>query len=220
MAVNRASEAELTGSIRESYDALAGEYSRRIFEELEHKPLDQQLLTRFASRMIDGSVCDLGCGPGHVTRFLQTLGVKAFGLDLSAGMLEQARHLNPSLTFVEGNMLSLNLADHSLAGIVSFYSICNLPREVLSVAFREMVRVLRPGGILLLAFHIGDETLHREEMWGQSVCLNFYLYETKLISENLRRAGFSIEEIVERDPYTPDVEYQSRRAYIFARTPD
>jgi hypothetical protein len=36
---------------------------------------------------------------------------------------------------------------------------------------------------------------------------------------SIERAGFEIEEIIERDPYAPEVEYQSRRAYIFAQKP-
>jgi hypothetical protein len=35
----------------------------------------------------------------------------------------------------------------------------------------------------------------------------------------MREAGFEIDEVIERDPYAPDVEYQSRRAYIFAHKP-
>jgi hypothetical protein len=39
------------------------------------------------------------------------------------------------------------------------------------------------------------------------------------IHRSLEVAGFGIQEIIEREPYAPDVEYQSRRAYVFARKP-
>jgi hypothetical protein len=58
---------DVTGSIRASYDQLADEYARRIFNELHHKPLDRELLDRFATEVSGhGEVCDMGCGPGHV----------------------------------------------------------------------------------------------------------------------------------------------------------
>jgi trans-aconitate methyltransferase len=80
-----------TQSIRESYDRLADEYARRIFNELQHKPLDRELLNRFASEVVGrGEVCDMGCGPGHVARYLRDKGTTVFGLDLSPRMLEQA----------------------------------------------------------------------------------------------------------------------------------
>lgn len=208
-----------TNLIRESYDRLAEEYARRISDELQHKPLDRQLLDRFAKQTKgQGEVCDMGCGPGHVARYLRDAGASVFGLDLSPGMVEQARKLNPDIPFREGNMLSLDLADATLAGIAAFYAIVNIPKHSLPVIFREMHRVLRPDGLLLLAFHSGDEVLHEDELWGQKISMDFLLLPVSEIKLELAQAGFTIEGIIEREPY-PDVEYPSQRAYIFARKP-
>src|SRR5579863_1360047 len=148
---------DITQPVRESYERLADEYALRIFNELEHKPLDRELLRRFATQVAGrGEVCDMGCGPGQVARYLRDAGVVLFGLDLSPGMLEQARRLNPDISFRVGNMLALDLKDGSLCGIAAFYAIVNIPHESLPVVFQEMARVLQPGGLLLLAFHTGD----------------------------------------------------------------
>jgi trans-aconitate methyltransferase len=62
---------EKTRQTQRSYDQLADEYVRRIYGELQYKPLDRQLLDDFAARVKDaGVVCDLGCGPGHVSRYI------------------------------------------------------------------------------------------------------------------------------------------------------
>jgi ubiquinone/menaquinone biosynthesis C-methylase UbiE len=209
---------DVTRSIRESYDRVADEYARRIFGELQHKPLDRKLLNRFAAEVAgSGGVCDMGCGPGHVARYLHNAGTTVFGLDLSPQMLEQARKLNPDISFREGNMLALDLQDGTLAGIAAFYAIVNIPQPSLPVVFREMERVLQPGGLLLLAFHTGDEALHEDELWGRPISMDFFLYPTSAIRHHLEAVGLAVEEIIEREPYSPDVEYQSRRAYIFAR---
>jgi SAM-dependent methyltransferase len=230
---------EIQDAIQTSYDCVAEEYARHIFTELENKPLDRELLTRFAAAVKGkGDVCDMGCGPGHIARYLRDAGgaggsdhgagdsshgaggsshLDVFGLDLSAGMLEEARRLNPDIPFRQGNMLALDLPDASLAGIAAFYAIVNLSRESLPQVFREMARVLQPGGLLLLAHHIGDETLHKDEWWDRPVTLDFRFYAPKSIQTDLEAAGLAVEEIIEREPYAPDVEQQSRRAYIFAR---
>jgi SAM-dependent methyltransferase len=212
--------AQLTTSIRDNYNRLADEYATHLFGELKNKPLDQELLNRFASEVRGrGEICDMGCGPGQVTRYLHDAGVTAFGLDLSPGMLEQARRLNPDLRFSEGNMLALELEDRSLLGITAFYAIVNLPEESLPVVFQEMHRVLRPGGLLLLAFHVGDQIVQVQEMWGQPVAMEFFFFQPSAIRRYMEAAGLEIEEIVERGPYAPEVEHQSQRAYIFARRP-
>jgi ubiquinone/menaquinone biosynthesis C-methylase UbiE len=211
---------ELLDAIQTSYDRVADEYARHIFSELKHKPLDRELLTRFAVAVKGkGEVCDMGCGPGHIARHLHDAGAHVFGLDLSLGMLEQARRLNPDIPFRQGNMLALDLPDASLAGIAAFYAIVNLPRESLPQVFREMARVLQPGGLLLLGFHIGDDTLHRHDWWERPINMDFHFLNPQSVQRDLEAAGLAVEEIVEREPYAPGVEHQCRRAYIFAREP-
>jgi SAM-dependent methyltransferase len=210
---------ELT-SIRKSYDRLADEYARRLVNELQEKPLDRELLTRFLTQVNGrGEVCDMGCGPGHIARYLRDWGAMVFGLDLSPRMLEQARQLYPDIRFCEGNMMALDLPTDSLAGIVAFYAIVNIPKKLLTVVFREMHRVLQPGGLLLLAFHTGNETLCLPELWGRPISMEWFLFPTLEIRCSLEAAEFVVEEVVERGPYAPEVEAQTNRAYIFARKP-
>ena len=207
----------MTDPIRESYDRVAEEYARRIFDELQHKPMDRELLDRFVRDTRGRSeICDMGCGPGQVARYLKDAGASVFGLDLSPGMLQQARKLNPDIEFREGNMMALDLANASLAGIAAFYAMVNIPRKSLPVVFRELLRVLQPGGLLLLAFHTGDAVLQENELWGQPITMHFLLLPPLEIRRELEDAGFVVEEVVERPPY-PEVEYPSHRAYIFAR---
>jgi ubiquinone/menaquinone biosynthesis C-methylase UbiE len=202
-----------------SYNLVADEYVRRIYEELAHKPLDRGLLDRFAASIPPGQLaCDLGCGPGHVARYLQERGVHVCGIDLSPAMIQRARRLNPAIAFNQGDLLSLAVPDATFAGVAAFYAIVNLPPSELPKAFGEMLRCLSPGGLLLLSFHIGDETVHLDSWWGIQVSIDFYFFPVEQIAGELRSVGFEIEDVIERDPY-PEVEHPSRRAYVFARKP-
>jgi SAM-dependent methyltransferase len=205
--------------VQAGYDMIAEEYVARLFHELEHKPLDRQLLDRFASEVqAIGLACDLGCGPGQVARYLQERGVRVIGVDLSPVMVESARRLNPGIDFTQGDIRSLDIEDGALGGIVAFYSMIHIPRPEVVAALVEMRRVLRPGGLLLLAFHIGDEILHVDELWGRRISVDFLFFRPEEMTGFLRAAGFQVVEVVEREPY-PGVEHQSRRAYIFAEKP-
>lgn len=207
--------------VQSTYDQVADEYARRIYDELQHKPMDRKLLDQFADSVRGaGVVCDLGCGPGQIARYLHGCGIPVCGVDLSLGMIEQARQLNPGIDFHQDDMRALDVADKTWAGIAAFYAIVNLEPGDVILALREMMRALRPGGRLLLSFHIGEDTSHVEEnLWGRGVTLATTFFRTSTIAGHTRAAGFEIEEIIERDPYAPEVEYQSRRAYIFARKP-
>jgi ubiquinone/menaquinone biosynthesis C-methylase UbiE len=200
-----------------SYDEVAQEYVQRIFNELEHKPFDRALLNRFAAAVKDsGLACDMGCGPGQVARYLHECGINVCGIDLSEGMIEQARRLNPDIEFKQGDMMGLDVEAETFAGIAAFYSIIHIPREQVPGALRELKRVLQPEGLLLLAFHAGDEVIHLEEWWGKRVCVDFTFFRAEEMEGFLKSAGFAIEETMERPPYE-GIEHPSQRVYILAR---
>ena len=203
--------------IRASYDTVAAEYARRISDELRRKPFDCTLLEDFAHRLQTSDlVCDLGCGPGHVAKFLQQQGARAFGMDLSAGMISEARRLNPAIDFVQGSALTLPIAFGALGGIIAFYSLIHFDGETLAAALAEMHRALRKEGYALIAFHTGGESLHTTDLWGYTVDLTVEMPPVAGVVDRLIEAGFIMERVLERDPY-PEVEYQSRRGYILAR---
>src|SRR4030095_16175823 len=129
-----------------------------------------------------------------------------------------ACRLTPGVEFQQGDMMALDVPDQTWAGIAAFYSIIHIHRDDMTRALGELRRVLRPDGILLVAFHVGEETIHLDEWWDQPVSVDFFFFDTDEMVGYLRTAGFEIEEFSGRGPY-PDVEHQSRRAYIFARRP-
>lgn len=204
-------------SLRASYDSVAAAYVEHLYTELAQKPLDRHLLNRFAEEVRDrGTVGDLGCGPGHVARYLHDQGVRMLGLDLSPEMVRWATDLNPGVAFRVGDIRALDVADASLAGIVAFYSVIHLDPSELGIAFREFRRVLAGTGVLLVSFHVGDHTLHIDELWGQPVSLDFRFLLPGAVIAALLSAGFLVTESVEREPYE-GAEYPSRRCYLFAR---
>ena len=202
--------------IQASYDSAATAYAEHLFGELVHKPLDRHLLNRFAESVRGkGLVADLGCGPGHVAKYLHDRSVAVCGVDLSPGMIRCATKLCPALEFRVGDMRALDFADGGLAGIVAFYSIVHFEPPELAAVLHEFRRVLAPTGVMLMAFHAGDETIHVDDLWGRPVSLDFRFHQPNDVRRALHSARFTVTESAERKPYA-EVEYPSSRCYLFA----
>ena len=203
---------------RASYNHIASAYAAQFADEFDHKPLERRLLAEFAASNASGLIADIGCGPGQAAAYLSGCGVNVVGVDLADEMVAQARRLFPTLRFERADMRALPFADGALAGIVALYCLIHLAPDEVPAALAEFRRTLRPGGALLVSFHIGEETRHVEEMLGVAVNLDFRFFTPERMRQWLADAGFDVSQVIEREPY-PEVEVQTRRAYILAKAP-
>jgi SAM-dependent methyltransferase len=209
---------------RKSYDTVAERYAAEIGDELPGKPLDRALLDCLVELCgaDHGPIADVGCGPGHVTAYLASRGADVLGVDLSEKMIEVARRRNPALRFQVGSMTALPVPDGAWAGAVCAYSIIHVPADRRPTAYAELARAIVPGGWLLASFHVSDperragETARLTEWWGFDVDVDFHFLDPEQVANDLVGAGFEVRARMLREPW-PDVEHQSRRAYLLAR---
>ncbi|MFD2083480.1 Methyltransferase domain-containing protein [Actinopolymorpha cephalotaxi] len=191
---------------RTAYDTVAADYAELLRDELAGKPVERAMLAAFAELVRSdggGPVGDLGCGPGRVTGHLAGLGLDAFGVDLSPGMLAQARRDHPGLRFAEGTITALDLPDAELAGALGWYSVIHTPPAEQGAVFAEFARVLRPGGRLLLGFQVGeDQRIRREraQAYGHEVTYDIYRLSPDRVIRDLRDNGFALHARVVREP--------------------
>jgi SAM-dependent methyltransferase len=199
------------------YNKVADDYAADRRDELSKKPLDQLLLKAFASAAKDkGAMADFGCGPGQTTKFLFEQGVRQLtGIDISPGMVNAARKLYPEIKFETGNLLNIAYKPGYFGSAIAFYAIVHFEPEQLRLAFQEINRVLKKGGLFLFSFHVGNKTVHFDKANDKQIDIDVIFFPTEKIVALLGETGFSIIDALERYPY-PDVEWQTRRAYIWA----
>jgi SAM-dependent methyltransferase len=183
--------------IRVSYDEVATSYAEQLRNGLDDEPYLRAALALFAELVRDsggGPVADLGCGPGHITAHLQQLGVSAFGIDLSPAMIDVAQHSYPGLRFETGSMTDLRLADESVAGLLSFWSLVHTPDDELPGILAHFRRVLRPGGPLLAGFHAGEGSrLKTEGYGGHPMKVYVHRRQPGQVAAWLNAAGLTVE---------------------------
>ncbi|GLF99528.1 class I SAM-dependent methyltransferase [Streptomyces yaizuensis] len=140
---------------RAAYDGIVELYASLFADRLEAQPLTRAMLGTFAE-LVRGTgnlrAADVGCGPGHMTAMLHDLGLDAFGLDLSPGMVDHARRAHPALRFEEARMEALPVEDATLGGVLAHYSMIHTPPGELPALLAEQARVLAPGGLILCSF--------------------------------------------------------------------
>ncbi|MFD7551873.1 class I SAM-dependent DNA methyltransferase [Streptomyces sp. NPDC059578] len=217
-------EPDFLHATRTSYDTLAVDYEARARGELDAKPMERALLGLFAEQVLAAPsplpVLDVGCGTGRVTAHLTDLGVPVTGVDLSPGMVDVARATHPGCTFTVGSMLDLDVPDHSLGGVLAWYSTIHVPDDHLPRALAEFARVLAPGGQLLLGFQSGTVPLRLSEAYGHPVALDFHRRTPERMAELLTAAGLSVRSTTlrQRDVDGPFPE-RAPQAFVFAHAP-
>lgn len=179
------------GEISGSYDAIAELYASLNLDALDHDANARDWLGAFAAlaALRRGFVADLGCGPGHVVHHLSELGLSVVGYDLSEGQIAQARASFPDCDFHVGNLTALDVADSSIGGIVSRYSIIHLDPSVLGDVFAEWMRVLEPGAPVLVSFFGSLSAETHGTPFDHRVATAYELFPDA-VGQQLQHAGF------------------------------
>jgi len=205
---------------RASYDTVAVSYAGQRRDALAGEPYVRAALALFADLVRTaggGPVADVGCGPGHVTAYLHELGADAFGIDLSPAMIDVARRDHPGLRFETGSMTDLRLADDSVAGLLAFWSLIHVPDDAVPAVFVHFRRVLRPGGPLLLGFHVGNGSrLKTQGYGGHPMKVHVHRRQPDRVAAWLRDAGFAIEAqmLLDPDDSVPGALLFARRQHV------
>ena len=192
--------------VRASYDRVADAYVAMGAGDLGPEPWLRAALAAVAEQVRDlGPVLDVGCGPGHVTAHLAGLGLDVSGVDLSPRMVEHARRLHPEHRFSVASATEIDLAPASLGGVLGWWSLFNLPRDVLPRVLAGFARALVPDGRLVVGTHVGDGDVHRTEAYGGvPVRWTTHLWQPEQLAGLLAAAG--LEPVVElRFPATAPV---------------
>ncbi len=186
------------------FDVWSNFYRHTLFG-LELRRIQRQAIERL--RLVAGQrVLDVGCGPGDGTVRVTEAGAVGVGLDYSAGMLETARR-EPSLRgrLSRGDAGRLPFRDGAFDKLVCTNSFHHYPNH--RAALKEMRRVLRPGGLLVLVDPRRDHPFGRLAIdFAENVV--FGLREVKIFTvpewhELLREAGFSDARVDVGPPWQP-----------------
>ncbi len=185
-----------TEELRAAHDVLAEFYADRLAGALDRLPAERAVLGLFCDLILaadlGANVVDVGCGTGRLEPYLAAMGLSPRGMDLSPGMIRVARRDHPGFGFDVADVRELPFGDASLAGVVCWYSLMFLAPCDRPAAFRELARVLKPGGYLVTAFKAGDSQVRRGgRSTGLGVEFDVYWLSPDEVERRLIEAGFA-----------------------------
>ncbi|MDO5682840.1 MAG: methyltransferase domain-containing protein [Propionibacteriaceae bacterium] len=207
------------GDVRQVYDRVADAYADRFTGTEAEQPLDLAMIECFASLLPDERrVLDAGCGTGRLLPVLARLGCAVEGVDLSSGMVRRARQDHPSFTIAVGSLTDLPHAAGTFEGCMAWYSTIHSPDHDVPRILAELARVLRDGGVLLIAFQSGDGLRDVSEAYraaGHDVTLTRHLRSLDQMAGMLSAAGFTEVARMERQPMA--AHERDSQAFLIAR---
>ncbi len=201
--------------VETGYDRVAERY---LASKDAEDPTTLAALDELARELSPGAaVLDLGCGAGvpATRRLAQRFAVT--GVDLSTRQLELARQHVPAANFLKADMTDLSFAPEAFAAVVAFHSIIHLPRAEHPALLGKIRRWLKPGGVFLATWALGEWEGEENdwEGWGAPMRWSHHDGETSL--ELLRGAGFAIERAEART--TRGTRGDESWLWVFARKP-
>lgn len=170
--------------MRDAYASVADLYIE-LFGTSQQVHADDLAFIRRHLASQSGAVLDLGCGPGHITDYLRSLGVDARGIDLVPEFIAHAKATYPHGRYQLGSLKSLDVENHAIAGILAWFSLIHLPPQDLDEVLAEFRRVMTPAGTLVVGFFDGDEVAAFDHK-----VVTAYRWPADEFSARLARAGF------------------------------
>ncbi|MFY1669003.1 class I SAM-dependent methyltransferase [Plantactinospora sp. WMMB334] len=171
--------------VRQAYASIAERYIA-LFGTRQQVHADDLAFIRRHLAGRPGAVLDAGCGPGHLTDYLRSLGVDATGVDVVPEFIAHAQAAHPSGSYQLGSFENLAVANHTVAGILAWGSLIHLPPKELDDVLAEFRRAMAPAGTMVVAIFVGDEV----ETFDHKV-VTAYRWPVDEFSERLARAGFT-----------------------------
>lgn len=193
------------------YDGYAEAFASAAEDNAYNAYYDRPTVLSLMGDVRSLDILDAGCGPGLYARELVTRGARVMGLDHSGDMVRVARsHLGKDAQVRQMDLAEpLDLPDSSFDAALIALVVHYLPDRV--AALRELRRVLRPGGFLVLSTShpTADwrrdggsyfEERHVDDQWDCGLLSRFWRQPLERWFDEFRAAGFLVDRLVETRP--------------------
>lgn len=198
---------------RELYDAHAHRFADKFDKIPETDQLDE-----FIAELPEGArVLDIGCGSGRDCEYLAQAGCTPIGVDVSRGLIAEAKKRRPSIEFRVMSMLDLDFEPESFDGAWSKLAILHIEREKLPLVLQQVRTVLKKDGIFMLETKAGSGEHGESVSFMPESERHFVFYSLPELKQALKAAGFTTQYAYEYVVDNRHATHNKRRVVLLAK---
>lgn len=163
-----------------------------IYAKYSEDQLMQFQLSRFESLLPGKRILDAGSGSGRDVEYFLEDGFKPVGVDLSLGLIKEAKKRVPKGEFLKQDFRKTKFKDNSFDGIWSVTSLIHLPKEEIKKAIKEFHRLLDKDGIVYISVKKGTGSKEIKKEKYNNEPRTFYFYQQIEMEKLVKESGFKI----------------------------
>ena len=170
-------------------------YNKHASQFVKHfeKKLDVTEADKFLSMVTaGGKVLDAGCGSARDAAYFVRKGYQALGIDLSAGLLAEAKKIHPEVPTKLMSLINITLEDSSYDGVWSKAAILHIPRSDVPTVLKHFHRILKPGGALFIQTKAGEGESTQPVPFDNSLERLFTFFTARELEALVSAAGFTV----------------------------
>ncbi|MFX1574475.1 MAG: class I SAM-dependent methyltransferase [Promethearchaeota archaeon] len=208
-------ECKVMDQIKKFYDLAAEETAEKWYPNEILMPTIRDFLSNFK---LKPRILDLGCGTGHESMRLHSLGAEVVGVDFSSESLKIARKRNPECTFILKDYFELDKSIGLFDGIFSSGSIIHISYEKLPKLFEILFHIVKNNGFLELIIQKGEGQRIREHIIkNEKIERIIYFFTLQQLKPILRQFSFDFYRKGYLDTKLKEMNW---RCYIFQKIND
>lgn len=185
--------------VRDGYDRIAVRYL--AWSGQAPSPERRRALDYVLGLLPGGAeVLELGCGAGLPVTQALAQRCRVTGVDISAAQIALARRHVPNATFLQADMLALDLPPAAFDAVVAFYALTHVPRAEHAALLSGIAGWLRPGGLFFASMGVGESPDVVEADW-LGVPMFFSHFDAATNQRLVQQAGLRLlsAEVVTED---------------------
>jgi SAM-dependent methyltransferase len=183
-----------------TYDRIAPAYAERNFNlafDVEREEFARAIIGNAPAERF--RILDAGCGPGRDSKWFHERGFQVIGVDLSQGMLAEARRRVPAVDFRQADLRGLDFPDGYFDGIWCCASLLHLPRADVPAVLASFNRLLGHG-FLRLSVKAGQGEEVVDGAYGPDTPREITYFSRCELELLLERSGFDVHRVTEDEP--------------------